>query len=478
MKRWQHTASVAILLLAIIRLVSLDNTRLSYDEKLSVLEANGSPEHVDPMQKSSFVQQNLTTPSPENVLRANIGRDSGNGMAYISVLHIWTRVFGNSNFAVRSLSWLCTLLGAWAVCRLFDVLFSYSANGKWAAFAYLANPLAFQYAAEARGYAMATALMIVSTTVLLKAILKEETRVGDWILYAATATLAVLSHYFAGFILLAHGFICIFYLRNTRAWTGVIASGVAVIVCLSVWMLCGGWEGWKLMSLRNESYIALSKNDQDNVYYKAASLASIAGGWAQGILVLTGNFLQAWGLQIRVILIAVLVPVTASFLFLRDKIDRHKKIMLLVLMVTYPVVSTFLSIKSGHIISFSILYFNFTVPYFAVFLVAACASLCRQRLLFYSVVVVQCLIMMISDVAVIQGYAHSAEPDYPQVAGMFLKENDREHFEVVYHSWEDAKLANLYFADQAMQQRVEPSDWKSIEVYDVKTREKIRSFAE
>jgi uncharacterized membrane protein len=85
---------------------------------------------------------------------AQIGRDAGNDIhppLYYWLLHFWTRSFGNSEFALRSLSAVLGVLLVWVIADLGRRLFS-PATGLAAGFIAALAPFQVYYSQEARMY--------------------------------------------------------------------------------------------------------------------------------------------------------------------------------------------------------------------------------------------------------------------------------------------------------------------------------------
>jgi mannosyltransferase len=114
-------------------------------------------------------------------------REDGAPPLYYVLLHLWMRVFGTSNLAVRSLSGVISVLTlpvGWWLGR------SYGREGAWATLVLLAaSPFAIYYGTETRMYAL---VMLVSALGMV-ALMRALRRVSPWnLLGVATATAALL----------------------------------------------------------------------------------------------------------------------------------------------------------------------------------------------------------------------------------------------------------------------------------------------
>jgi mannosyltransferase len=120
---------------------------------------------------------------------------------YYVLLHQWIGFFGESEFAVRSLS---VLFGAATVPILY--LLGRSLVGRTASLAaclFLALSAYFiRYQQEVRGYTVLLFLLTLSTYMLVKALREGST--WPWFVYVLASVLAVYTHLFSLWVLLVH----------------------------------------------------------------------------------------------------------------------------------------------------------------------------------------------------------------------------------------------------------------------------------
>lgn len=101
--------------------------------------------------------------------------------------------------------------------------------GAYAAALVAVSPLLIFESVEARAYALATLLVLVSTYALVKAV-KSGANYGWWVLYSLTAAAALYTQYVAVFILAAQFGWALWWKRDH--WRPLIASNLAVAVLL------------------------------------------------------------------------------------------------------------------------------------------------------------------------------------------------------------------------------------------------------
>ncbi|MFH1133063.1 MAG: glycosyltransferase family 39 protein [Nanoarchaeota archaeon] len=122
---------------------------------------------------------------------------------YMALLHIWIRLFGISEAAVRSLSVLfgtaTVLLGFLVARKLFG-----QQVALLSALLLAVSPVLVYYSQEARMYALFTLTTLLSTFLFLRFL--DRMAVGRSILYILGTALALYTHYFSVLLLMVHSF--------------------------------------------------------------------------------------------------------------------------------------------------------------------------------------------------------------------------------------------------------------------------------
>jgi uncharacterized membrane protein len=143
-------------------------------------------------------------------------RDLGNPPFHLIFLHGWEKLFGLSDAALRASS---------AVVSVLSIPLMFSVGRRllgervalYATTIFALSPVQIYFAQETRTYALVTLICLLSTDLLLRA-LDEPRRFWLWASYTATVFLAMYSHYFAAFLILAQiGFVLL-----TRREQGII----------------------------------------------------------------------------------------------------------------------------------------------------------------------------------------------------------------------------------------------------------------
>lgn len=192
---WLRAVAAAVLLGAFaVRLYRLDGQSLWYDEGFSA--------HVALGDFASIFGYAGMDPHPP---------------LYHLLLWGWAHAAGGSEFALRFLSVVSGTLAVALLYRLGATLGS-PAWGAAAAVLAVANPFLVHYSQEARMYALFTALALLATVCLVRAVGGSAPAWSrPWWWYTLVTAALLLAHYFAAFLVVAHGLWAVLTQRGTGA---------------------------------------------------------------------------------------------------------------------------------------------------------------------------------------------------------------------------------------------------------------------
>ncbi len=214
--RWHtwHALAAIVVVGALLRFFRLEHQSFWYDESVSA---------------------RYTT---YHVLDVLLGRelDLGNPPLHYALLNLWSRVFGPSDAALRSLSAVASVAGIPLVFVVARRLVGNRIGLVAAALAAISPPLVY-FAQETRTYALLLALTTTSIWSLLRAE-DEPDRIWPWLVYGATVFLCPYSHYFAFFFLAGQVVIVLALHRRDRKFLGRWALAVAAgaILFSAIWL--------------------------------------------------------------------------------------------------------------------------------------------------------------------------------------------------------------------------------------------------
>jgi hypothetical protein len=181
-----------------------------------------------------WLTQEAMAGGPRDLAR-HVANREGIPLPYFAVLWVWTRVFGDGEVALRSLSLIAGVAAIPVAYALARRVAGEHGRGvaRVAALLVALNPMAVWYSQEARPYAL---LGLAGGLVVLAAVRAgraEPPDRRDLALLAAAAAGAVAVHYFAAFLVAAVG-IALVVLRRS-AWRSWLLAGVpAALVLLAL----------------------------------------------------------------------------------------------------------------------------------------------------------------------------------------------------------------------------------------------------
>lgn len=164
--------------------------------------------------------------------------DDLHGPLHSLALHLWSKLFGTSELALRSMEAVISTLTipafAWSIVPLQRT------RTLWIATALLAlNPFHVWYAQELRNYALFMLTGVVASGIFLRISLGE-TRLGPISRFAAYGVvnfLAMLSNLAHFFTMVVHGAVQLFRGRGGRTlWRGFALSWILTLVLLGPWI--------------------------------------------------------------------------------------------------------------------------------------------------------------------------------------------------------------------------------------------------
>lgn len=165
-------------------------------------------------------------------------------------LHAWLPL-GRTEFMVRLPFALMGALNAFLVYRIGMICCDRRTAGL-AAFFWATSFVALNSETQARMYAMAVCLSLSATWAFLEAYRKR--RLLEWLVYLMLASAALYTHYYTGFVFLAH---LIFLFLRRRSKEGAALSIGLVVVMLP-------WSGFLMAQMGNgvaQGMISLQKHD-------------------------------------------------------------------------------------------------------------------------------------------------------------------------------------------------------------------------
>ena len=369
MIRTSALLSLFILGSLLIRLNQLESQSLTQNELMTLCRVNGIDANMTPELTlnveldSTFTQQDLRSHRTfDNVVSATIA-DSGNAAAYNVLLFGWASIFGDSNFALRSLSVLfgvlTVILGYYFCRQLFN---ERTANIAAALLSF--HPVLVEYGQLARAYIPAAFLILLATySIYQVSVAKRHT----WLhipLYVIILNLSLLSHYVTLYVFLSHVLLVAIFHSHRKALVQYAIMAVLGFGLFSLWLFNGGWQGKKPMNIERQMWqLNLPVNGEMPEYVRTAG--DILGDTAENYLTIFGVHVEGLNVSILQILLFILPAVSLFFVFRKVRKSEYFRP---VMFATFPIAmylifAIVMALRSGHSIPFDIRYAIFIIPF-------------------------------------------------------------------------------------------------------------------
>jgi 4-amino-4-deoxy-L-arabinose transferase-like glycosyltransferase len=487
MKNYRIWIAFLVLLAVVVRSYHIRIMAISNDEIISLACANGQQVMYDsipvPGYKSAEFNTSFFTRDDNlaGTVQATI-RDNGNAILYYLFLNVYSGITGNDAFLARIPSILFQ-----AVVLIILFLLVYHTSGFTPAIItgliFALHPYMLPLSYYIRGYSLAVLLSVGSTALFLRIVRGNAGHVRA-LLFGLCTGLALLAHYMVFIIPVGMLAYMLLRVRNRIAWMQFMSGGVLASVILGVWLYTGGMEGMQNASRINERLIERSEEAAQNEMvtwpvktYSSQAVIPVYRYFAM----LFGNDLTRVGIQIRYIMIMLVIAIGATLYFLyklRRELPDLVRLSVLILLSSLSI-STFVALKSGHMTSFE--YTHYMMP-FSIIVLGFIISKSAATLGKFSAVARYALLanMFIIPVS-LPAEINSRKPPEGRFTNPFATAAARieragvNNDLLVYGTWYDAVLTNLYLDSQNMRQVVDASAGNRILVQssDGKTEEII-----
>ncbi|MCK3843573.1 glycosyltransferase family 39 protein [Pseudomonas sp. W15Feb34] len=251
---------------------------------------------------------------------------------YYELLHYWMKLWGDSPFAVRSMS---AVMGVAAVA-LGIWLAELVANRKvamWAGVMLATLPIALRYSQEARMYALMTVLLFASTIALLYWVRQPSKYRFLWV-YVLLISASFYTHYFTVMCVIAHwGYLGLLSVRGTHrpslirrlAWW---LANVSIVVAYSPWL----FTLWNRLSTSD-----VANQTGSMGWIAGATIGTLPSAFWRALMATSGNTL----FDSLYYVVPLVVFIMAIRLLLRDR-SQHQFPSALVIYTYVPLLVVFL----------------------------------------------------------------------------------------------------------------------------------------
>jgi uncharacterized membrane protein len=348
------TLIVCIALLALglaVRLWRLGAAPLWYDERVTLVDSRGV-ETPPPASTALVSSEPLLQDSGTLAVAARSA--AHDQPTYVVVIHLWTKLAGDSEFALRLPS---ALAGALSVPLLF-LIGARLVERRAAILAgvlFAVAPLHVSLCQEARTYGITVAFAVASLLALLVA---DRTRSGlAAFLYGAIAGTVPIFHLLAG-IMVAPQLAWLVLRRTSRRRLLTMALGALV-----PWVVATPIHIWdSILTADQQSGVAFAAPAHGlESWARPATPANLAAAAAYAVSALAGVDVSVTPWRTRQLLLLT-VPILALIAWGLRRLARPEQVLLGLGLVAPLAVAAGMSVLYGHVVPFQARYVSWAVP--------------------------------------------------------------------------------------------------------------------
>lgn len=255
---------ILIVLASYFRFSKLDNRGLFTDEKFTLLNANGiwvgGGNQQEMFNKPFFTPHDFwASKNLKDYFEAVAHSDFGTHIVYNGLLHYWMVLFGNSDYSVRFLSALFSLLTVLVVYLFSFKVFQSKTVAFLSGLLLALDPLNIAQSHIARSYTLSF-LLVVLATYFFTEIFRGNRKPGIFIIYTVLIGLSLLNHYLNFLVPLSHGLVFLFTKNKKHLWFGFISAAIFNLFLMVYWFNWGGgYIAMDFLKDKNEKHLKLAQ---------------------------------------------------------------------------------------------------------------------------------------------------------------------------------------------------------------------------
>lgn len=253
-----------IAIASFLRFSNLDNRGLFTDEKYTLLNANGiwvgGGNQIEIFKKPFFTPKDFwASKNVKDYFEAIAHSDFGTHIVYNGLLHYWMEVFGNSDYSIRFLSAVFSLLTVIVVYLFSLEVFKNHTVAFLSGFLLALDPLNIAQSHIARSYTLSFLLVILATYYFLE-IFKGNKKSRNFIIYAVLVGFSMLNHYLNFLVPLSHGLVFLFVQNKRHLWFGFVSAAVFNLLLMLYWFNWGGgYLAMDFLKDKNQKHLKLAQ---------------------------------------------------------------------------------------------------------------------------------------------------------------------------------------------------------------------------
>lgn len=442
-----------------LRFYKIDTYGLYIDEKVTLLVSQAiSPEGAnqqDLFSKPYFTPKEFWREKNISDFNEAIARgDWGNSAAHYLVLNLWTKIFGLSDFSVRFLSLVFSVLLVFFTFWFVKTHFKDQQLALIAAFLASIEPFFVAQSHIVRNYSMSLFFSLVASHYFLLIVTGQSKSLKTHLLYGFSVTICLFSHYLSFIVFLGHGLYTLLSVRDLKVYVRLVAAMLVPAIALIAWMTIGGGQyslktvgdvetfyrnialhpplpnpymGWidpatpslvfsKTIKILSDLFLFTNGLSDSLFGYKNLIISVFAGMFSTFCVVgfLGSRLLRFLIFFIGINLLAFLLYSTANFQFVifsfslviiwafrrqfKKARDEKPLFKFLLIMTFLPLVWMVIqAFKAGHTVGINLRYVGFAIPYAIVLLAIPIQAIIRWesglRILAYGILAIQLILL-------------------------------------------------------------------------------------
>jgi len=347
-----------------LRIYKLDNRGIWHEEKATVSCAVGIPyfaiiSKIGNNNWNTYIDNNSSF-SSKNFWQFNTLSDvikatkQGSGcIAYFITLHYWLNLFGVSEFSIRFLSLLFSLLTLALCYFVADLIFNSKRIALFSCLLFAIFPIIISTSRFGKEYAMAAFFTLLSSYFFFKIIINKRKTI-NYAGYIFAVSISLLTHILTAYIFIGQGLIMLFLVRDRSIWIKYVVSCLFACGIYVTWLFFSNFSEYKVISIVTQWFAENASKWKlgDDPYYMPATFRTLIAGCIQLILPLFGNSSQSLVSHLREIAVLIIIPSIFIFINFYKTTDNYKNKMVIasiILVFSSPLFALLIAIEQKYI---------------------------------------------------------------------------------------------------------------------------------
>jgi uncharacterized membrane protein len=380
--KFTYTSFILIFIFAaILRFYHLGNFGIFGDEKQGILIAVGNVNIGG--QRASMSPDKTFTPKDfwrtktiKELFDASArGDTSGNATVHLLFMNIFGKLFGHSDFSLRSVSVLFNLLTLLLVFLIGKTLFKSNIVALIASLLFAIEPFFIIFSQQARFYTTCIFFSTLASYIFLKIISSEKNSFKTYLAYTLSIILCIFSNYLTFTILIGHSIYWLLVDRNLTKLRNLTFCYVAMAIPFILWMTKGPGQ-YALLYIKDASnfYKSILNNPTIAASYKGfIDFASWDKLFKKSVnilsdySILTNDFYTLFGNKISVVAVILTIILIFYLGFRKSNATENKLLIFSGLIVILPFIFSLISTYfAGVMTGFYFRYTSFGLPFVSI----------------------------------------------------------------------------------------------------------------